>query len=85
MERKELLALAEELGFSHAGQLNVGALRFLPEVRDMCASGRCQAYGHRWSCPPHCGTLEEISARASRCTWGILVQSTGQMTSMWNV
>ena len=85
MELEQLLALAEELGFSHAGALNVSALRFLPEVREMCAAGRCQAYGHRWSCPPYCGTLEEIAERARRYTRGILVQSTGEMEDDFDV
>ena len=85
MELDELLALAEKLGFSHAGALNMDALYFRPEVRDMCATGRCQAYGHRWSCPPYCGTLEEIAERARRCTRGILVQSTGQLEDDFDV
>lgn len=85
MELEELLTLAEELGFSHVGRLNVSALRFLPEVRDMCAADRCHNYGRCWTCPPHCGTLEEISARAARCTRGVLVQSTGQMEDDFDV
>lgn len=75
----ELIALARDVGFDHAGELNMDALVFLPEVRSMCQSNRCRAYGTRWSCPPACGTLEESAARASRYKRGILVQTTGNM------
>ena len=41
MTQQELLSLAEEVGFSHAGELNRAALEFLPQVREMCAADRC--------------------------------------------
>ena len=77
--------MAEKIGFSHAGELNVKALRFLPEVRAMCAADRCFNYGKSWTCPPHCGTLEEISERARSYRRGILVQSTGVMEDDFDV
>lgn len=85
MTTDEVLALAAELGFSHAGPLNTEALRFLPEVRDMCAADKCNHYGRCWSCPPHCGTLEEISEKARRYSRGVLVQSTGRMEDDFDV
>lgn len=85
MTVQELLELAAELGFDHAGALNTASLRFLPEVRDMCAADRCHNYGRCWTCPPHCGTLEEISNRAAGFHRGILVQSTGNMEDDFDV
>lgn len=73
----ELLALAKECGFSHAGELNMAALEFRPEVRDMCAADKCRSYGKNWCCPPHCGSLEDMAARTGGFSRGILVQSTG--------
>lgn len=77
MTEEELLALAEELGFSHRGPLNMAALEFRKEVRDMCAADKCQSYGRNWCCPPHCGSLEEMAARVKGFSRGLLVQSTG--------
>ena len=71
------MKLAEDIGFSHVGKLNTRALVFRPEVRDMCASGKCFAYGKKWSCPPVIGSLEAMRRRASSYSEGILVQSTG--------
>lgn len=79
MSISELTSLAEQIGFSHIGPLNMAALVPLPEVRAMCAANRCGAYGRSWSCPPACGTLEELGARLRRYRRGILVQSTAAM------
>lgn len=85
MTTAQVLALAEEAGFSHAGQLNMEALRFLPEVRDMCSVDRCKNYGRCWTCPPHCGTLEETAEKARQYSRGVLLQSTGQMEDDFDV
>ncbi|MBQ9684916.1 MAG: DUF2284 domain-containing protein [Oscillospiraceae bacterium] len=81
----ELVTLALEVGFSHAAPLNAAALRALPEVRDMCASGRCQRYDRSWSCPPACGTLAETEAAMRRYTGGVLVQTTAQLADDFDV
>ena len=82
---EELIALALEAGFSHAGALGPGALEFLPEVRQMCAADRCHSYGKTWCCPPGCGTLEEIAARAAAYGGGVLVQSTAALEDDFDV
>lgn len=79
MTMEELLALGRLYGFEHVGELNLTALEFDPRVREMCAADRCHLYGKCWTCPPHCGTLEEIEEKVRRYSRGILVQSTGRM------
>lgn len=85
MTNEELLKLAEECGFEHFGMLNVPALDFNPAVRDMCAADRCHMYGRCWTCPPGCGTLEDISAKAAAYQRGLLLQSTGEMEDDFDV
>lgn len=80
-----LLELAEQVGFSHFGPLNTAALEFRPEVRDMCAADKCRSYGRSWTCPPHCGTLEEMAARAGDYHEGILVQSTAELEDDFDI
>jgi len=70
-------ALAE--GFTSAGPLNIEALVFMPEVREMCSVDRCNMYGKNWRCPPGCGSIEEAAEAASKYAFGILVQTTGHM------
>ena len=66
MKREQAALPAQDIGFSHWGIFSVSALKFLPEVRDACASDRCGRYGKSWSCPPACGTLEECAAAAKK-------------------
>ena len=85
MTEQQLLDLAAQCGFDHAGKLEAAALKFDPAVRDMCAADRCRSYGRCWTCPPGCGTLEEIAQRAAAYHRGILLQSTGQLEDDFDV
>lgn len=85
MTLESLLELAEQAEFSHYGPLNVAALEFRPEVREMCAVDKCRSYGRSWTCPPHCGTLEEMAARAQGYPMGILVQSTAELEDDFDI
>ena len=75
----DLIALAKECGFDEAGVLDVATLEVKPMVRDTCASDKCHAYDHNWTCPPACGTLEECEAEMRKYEHGIIVQCVGRM------
>jgi len=79
------LNMASDLGFSHFGPLNMSALTPLTEVREMCSSDRCHAYGNSWSCPPACGSLEFTSRRMAEYRKGILVQTTGNLEDDFDI
>ena len=85
MTREEILKTAEKHGLSQYGIFDVKGLAFRPEVRDMCAAGRCGQYGHSWACPPAIASLEEITEKAAKYSWGLLVQETGQMEDPYDV
>ena len=80
----DLKALAKECGFSVAEELNPKTLKFMPEVREMCASDRCRHYNKSWACPPACGSLEEWRAKAARFTKGILMQTVGEIEDSYD-
>lgn len=79
IEIADLIELASGIGFSHAGEINTNALTPMEEIRSMCASGRCAAYGHLWSCPPACGSIEFTTKRIRQFARGLIVQTTGQL------
>ena len=79
MTYEQLSKIAEEAGFSAWAPLDVSTIELKPEVRDMCATNSCGQYGKRWSCPPVCGTLEECRERIQGHTYGILVQTCGDI------
>ncbi|MDD4328072.1 MAG: DUF2284 domain-containing protein [Eubacteriales bacterium] len=74
-----LIEEALKCGFTAAGELNVSALEFMPEVREMCSVDRCHQYGKNWRCPPACGSIEEAALRAKEYSFGLLVQTVGKM------
>ena len=85
VEMTEILALAQDCGFNHVGELNMKDMEFMPEVRDMCAADKCHSYGKTWSCPPAIGTLEELNAKAMQYHRGILVQCTTELEDDFDI
>jgi predicted metal-binding protein len=73
------LTRALELGFSHAAVLDLSTLIPRQDVRDMCAADHCRAYGKNWTCPPHCGSLDECHAKMQTYRHGILLQTVGKL------
>lgn len=70
---------ARDIGFDVAAPCKIETLKPMPQIRDMCAADRCMAYGKNWTCPPHCGTIEECAARIQAYRHGILLQTVGHM------
>lgn len=70
-------AIALECGFSTVEPMDVSKLKFLPDVRSMCAADRCQSYGKTWSCPPACGELDYWEERCSHFSKGLILQTVG--------
>lgn len=75
----EWIVIAKKIGFSEANILDTKTLRAERWVRETCASDRCHAYGHNWTCPPACGTLEECAQRMEKYAHGILLQTVGRL------
>ena len=70
---------AREIGFDEAFPLDMTTLQPRADVRSMCAADKCGAYGRNWTCPPHCGTLEECATKISGYSRGILLQTVGKL------
>ena len=79
LDMEFLEALARESGFTCIGPLDRSTIELRTEVREMCRTGNCGAYGKKWSCPPGCGSLEECGERLQKYQRGILVQTVGQL------
>jgi predicted metal-binding protein len=75
MDTDKIIDIAKGFGFEVAVPMEPKTLNFLVEVRDMCASDKCRSYNRSWSCPPGCGTLEEIAEKCQPYKKGILVQT----------
>ena len=84
-DTKALIDEALAAGFSQAGELNTSALVFMPEVRDMCGVDKCRQYGKNWCCPPGCGSLESAAEQAALYSYGLIVQTIGQMEDDFDI
>jgi len=85
IDMEALIALAKEVGFTHAAPLDASTIELKPDVRKMCADNTCGQYGKRWSCPPGCGDLETLQARVAQYRTGILVQTVGELEDDFDV
>lgn len=79
LDMNRLEALAAEAGFTRCVPLDAATIELRDEVRAMCASGSCGAYGKNWSCPPACGEIEDLRRNIARYRRGILVQTVGEV------
>ena len=50
-------------GLTEWGLIKTTALRFYPQIRQICEGNSCRGYGKTWACPPAVGTLEECTNR----------------------
>ena len=76
---KKWIDIALSFGFSAAVPLDTATLIPRKDVRAMCASDKCRAYGKNLTCPPHCGTLADCTAKIQSHRRGILLQTVGQL------
>lgn len=79
MTYEQLAALAKECGFTNWAPLDISTIDLKPEVRAACEDNTCGAYGKIWSCPPGCGPLEDCRAKIEARSFGILVQTVGDV------
>ncbi len=78
---ERVIAMAADIGFEVAAEMDPKTIVLREDVRAMCAEGKCHAYGKNWTCPPACGDLDECRSTvdAYRDGIGIIVQSVGQL------
>ena len=75
MTANQLKEQLEQLGVSHAAVLPVEQIPFDRELRGMCEANRCGAYGKNWMCPPYCGEIDELIARAKSYKTAVVFQN----------
>ncbi len=73
------LQKALDVGFDLAAPCDVSTLNPTVQVREMCRADKCHAYGKNWTCPPHCGTIEECAQKIRKYQNAMLLQTVGHM------
>lgn len=79
MNEQEMIRLAIEAGFANAAVVDTTEIVFDPSFRPYCAENLCGQYGANYSCPPDCGSPEEMKARILQHKKALVLQS------MWEI
>ena len=77
--------LARAQGFDFMGTCSAKELVAREEVRSMCATGKCQVYGHSWACPPACGELEDFQGQMNSFDHCLIVQTVAEMEDDFDI
>lgn len=82
---QEIFDLAQTLGLDTFKKLSIDTLLPMPEIREMCNPKQCPKYDKQWTCPPNCGTLEELTAEINKYDYGYLVQTIGELEDDFDI
>lgn len=75
----EILQISHDAGFSAAALISTSEIVFEPSFRTFCAENRCGCYGANYSCPPDCGTPDEMKDRICAYDRALVLQT------KWNI
>ena len=75
MTEDKLLNQAELCGFDHACIIETDQLIFDSRFRQFCETNYCGNYDNNYSCPPACGTQEELKEKALKFSHALVLQT----------
>lgn len=79
MTEQEMIQLAIREGFSNAAIVSTEEIVFDPSFRPYCAENLCGQYGANYSCPPDCGSPEEMKQRILAHKSALVLQTIWQV------
>ena len=83
MMDSELIKLAEKAGF-HAAVLPAKEIPVDGSFRKFCEDNLCGKYNANYSCPPGCGTVEEVHERLFSADKALVLQTIHEIGSYEN-
>lgn len=75
MTVEQMIQAAISEGFSAAAVVDTADIVFDPAFRPYCAENLCGQYGANYTCPPDCGTPEEMRQRILTYKRAIVLQT----------
>ncbi len=75
MTNEELIRLAHEEGFSAAEVIDTALIQFNPAFRPYCEENLCGQYNANYSCPPTCGTPEQMEQKVRSHKKALVLQT----------
>ena len=71
----DIVALANELGFSEAALISASDVVTSEELTALCNPEACRQYGSCWTCQPAAGPFEQLQEHSTSKDAGVVVQS----------
>ncbi|MBS6195530.1 MAG: DUF2284 domain-containing protein [Clostridiales bacterium] len=81
-EKMQQEALAK--GFTHAVFMDVKDFVFKRELRKYCEENLCGNFGKNVSCPPICGTPEEMEEKVKKYSRALVLETVNQVNNMYD-
>lgn len=79
MTEAQMIQLAIDEGFANAAIVDTKDIVFDPAFRPYCAENLCGQYAANYSCPPDCGSPEEMKARITAHKKALVLQTIWQV------
>lgn len=79
MTEHEMIQLAIGEGFANAAVVSTEDIVFDPSFRPYCAENLCGQYGANYSCPPDCGSPDDMKARILAHKKALVLQTIWQV------
>ena len=83
MQEHEIIKLAEAMGFT-AAYIDTADVVQDPSFRKFCEDNLCGKYNANYSCPPDCGTVDEVQQRLKAGKRALVLQSIWDICSYDN-
>ena len=72
---ENLVDLALQMGFANAALVDTKEIPFEPAFRICCEDNACGKYGVNYSCPPACGTTDEMAEKLRAYPQALVLQT----------
>ena len=73
LTKEKIIERALEAGFHQAAIIETSQIVFDPSFRPYCQENLCGQYGANYSCPPECGSPEEMRQRILKHKYALVL------------
>lgn len=80
-QEKALQEAAVDFGFTGAAVISTRELVHVHEYRQFCEENMCGNFGANYSCPPYCGTVDEMIQKAAPYQRVLVLQTVSRVNS----
>lgn len=73
------------LGAGKVEIANIAEVPFYPELRQACEQNYCGSFSKNWTCPPHCGEINELISEMKKYEFAVVFQSVYPLEDSYDI